>query len=56
MSTVDGVAVSGPMGEIREARGDALAAGRWDDARSLFTEMVLADDHPDFLTVPAHER
>jgi malate synthase len=44
------------MGKIREARGDAFAAGRWDDARALFTEMALADDYPDFLTVPAYER
>jgi malate synthase len=44
------------MGKIREARGDAFAAGRWDDARALFTEMALADEYPDFLTVPAYER
>jgi malate synthase len=44
------------MGKIREARGDAFASGRWDDARALFTEMALADEYPDFLTVPAYER
>ena len=43
-------------GKIRDARGDAFAAGRWDDARALFTEMALADSYPDFLTVPAYER
>src|SRR3954453_6579396 len=41
---------------IRQARGDSFAAGRWDDARALFTEMALADEYPDFLTLPAYER
>lgn len=44
------------MGTIRDARGDAFASGRWDDARALFTEMALADSYPDFFTVPAYER
>jgi malate synthase len=44
------------MAAIAEARGDGFSAGRWDDARALFTEMALADDYPDFLTLPAYER
>jgi malate synthase len=44
------------MTAIAEARGDAFAGGRWDDARALFTEMALADEYPDFLTLPAYER
>jgi malate synthase len=44
------------MATIRDARGDAFAAGRWDDARALFTEMALADEYPDFLTLPAYDR
>ena len=40
----------------REQAGDAFADGRWDDARALFTEMALADDYVDFLTLPAYER
>jgi malate synthase len=44
------------MSKIAEARGDAFADGRWDDARALFTEMALADEYPDFLTLPAYER
>jgi len=44
------------MGAIRDKAGDAFARGRWDDARSLFTEMALADDFEDFLTIPAYER
>jgi malate synthase len=44
------------MSAIAEARGDAFAGGRWDDARALFTEMALADEYPDFLTLPAYER
>jgi malate synthase len=44
------------MAAIAEARGDGFSAGRWDDARALFTEMALADEYPDFLTLPAYER
>jgi malate synthase len=44
------------MDKIAEAKGDAFGSGRWDDARALFTEMALADEYPDFLTVPAYER
>jgi malate synthase len=44
------------MAAIRQARGDAFAAGRWDDARALFTEMAVADEYSDFLTLPAYER
>ncbi|MDQ3053542.1 MAG: malate synthase A [Actinomycetota bacterium] len=36
--------------------GDAFAEGRWDDARSTFTEMALAKEYADFLTLPAYER
>ncbi|MEZ5175814.1 MAG: malate synthase A [Acidimicrobiia bacterium] len=34
---------------------DAYAAGRYDDARELFERVSLADDFPDFLTLPAYE-
>jgi malate synthase len=45
------------LGKIREAVGeDAFAGGRWDEARSLFTEMALSDDFAEFLTLPAYER
>jgi len=43
------------MQVIRERDGEPrFAAGRWDDARALFTEMALAEDYQDFLTVPAY--
>ncbi|RBY81715.1 malate synthase A [Geodermatophilus sp. TF02-6] len=41
---------------IADALGDAFSSGRWDDARALFLEMALADEYPDFLTLPAYER
>ncbi len=45
------------VGAIRDTVGDeAFAEGRWDDARSLFTEMALAEDFEEFLTIPAYER
>jgi malate synthase len=45
------------MTAIRDRVGDdAFGSGRWEDARGLFTEMALAEDFEDFLTVPAYER
>jgi malate synthase len=45
------------MAAIRERVGDeAFEKGRWADARDLFTEMALADEYPEFLTLPAYER
>ncbi len=42
---------------IRTRLGDeTFAAGGWDDARALFTEMALSDDFAEFLTLPAYER
>jgi malate synthase len=48
--------IESEMGAIRERAGDAFDSGRWNDARALFTEMALADEYPDFLTLPAYER
>jgi malate synthase len=39
--------------EVGKLSGDA---GGWADAKSLFLEMALADDFPEFLTLPAYER
>jgi len=42
---------------IRESVGDdAFGNGTWQDARALFTDMALADEYEDFLTLPAYER
>ncbi len=41
---------------IREQAGDAFDAARYDQAVALFTEVALADDYADFLTIPAYER
>jgi malate synthase len=42
---------------IRERLGgEAFASGRWEDARALFTDLALADELADFLTIPAYER
>ena len=49
--------IDSEMASIRERVGEeAFAQGRWDDARATFTEMALADEYPDFLTLPAYER
>jgi malate synthase len=42
---------------IRDRVGaDAFAAGRWEDARDVFSEVALVDDFADFLTIPAYAR
>jgi malate synthase len=48
--------VADEMERIKEKVGDKFAKGRWDDARSTFTETAIADDYVDFLTLPAYER
>jgi malate synthase len=34
---------------------ETFAKGRWDDARTVFEQVALADDFVDFLTLPAYE-
>jgi malate synthase len=41
---------------IREQLGGAYNEARFEQATSLFTEVALADDYVDFLTLPAYER
>ncbi|QKW22754.1 malate synthase A [Kitasatospora sp. NA04385] len=36
-----------------ESGDDAYAAGRWTEAAALFEQVALAEDFPDFLTLPA---
>ncbi|HLL65020.1 MAG TPA: malate synthase A [Micromonosporaceae bacterium] len=44
------------LAAIRARIGDeAFRAGRFDDARSLFEQVALADEFVDFLTLPAYE-
>ena len=35
---------------------DSFANGRWSDARVMFEQMVLSDDYPEFLTLPAYAK
>jgi malate synthase len=44
------------LGKIREQSGDAFDDARYEQAVALFTEVALADDYADFLTIPAYER
>ena len=41
---------------IREQLGEAFNAERFGQATALFTEVALADQYVDFLTIPAYER
>jgi malate synthase len=41
---------------IREQQGGAFDGAKYDEATALFTEVALADDYADFLTIPAYER
>ena len=42
--------------EVLAVGDEAFGSGRWEDARALFTDMALADEYADFLTLPAYER
>jgi malate synthase len=44
------------LDKIRTQLGAGYDAPRFDQARSLFTEVALADDYAEFLTLPAYER
>jgi malate synthase len=44
------------LAKIRETYGAAYDQPRFDQAVSLFTEVALADDYAEFLTIPAYER
>jgi malate synthase len=44
------------LDKIRAQLGDGYDAPRFAQARSLFTEVALADDYAEFLTLPAYER
>jgi malate synthase len=40
---------------IRAAAGDGFDRARYDQAVSLFSQVALADDYAEFLTLPAYE-
>jgi malate synthase len=44
------------LATIRESAGPGFDAARYDQAVALFTEVALADDYVEFLTLPAYER
>lgn len=44
------------LATIRGSLGDAFDEALYQQASELFTEVALADDYVDFLTLPAYER
>jgi malate synthase len=44
------------LAKVRDTYGAAFDPARYDQAVSLFTEVALADDYAEFLTIPAYER
>jgi malate synthase len=44
------------LAKIRELLGAAWAAGRYEEAASIFADLVNNDSFVDFLTLPAYER
>jgi malate synthase len=44
------------LAAIREQQGGAFSEAGYEQATSLFTEVALADDYAEFLTLPAYER
>jgi malate synthase len=47
--------ISEELAAIRGQAGAAFDAARYDQAVTLFTEVALADDYAEFLTLPAYE-
>ncbi len=43
------------LAKVRDSAGDAFDTPRFDQAVTLFTEVALADDYVEFLTLPAYE-
>jgi hypothetical protein len=43
------------LATIRAAAGDGYDAARYDQAAGLFSQVALADDYAEFLTLPAYE-
>jgi malate synthase len=43
------------LASIRAAAGDGFDRARYDQAGSLFSQVALADDYAEFLTLPAYE-
>jgi malate synthase len=48
--------ISEELATIKAQLGAAYDEGQYEQATSLFTEVALADDYVDFLTLPAYER
>jgi malate synthase len=48
--------ISEELGKISAALGSGFDAARYRQAADLFTEVALADDYAEFLTLPAYER
>jgi len=44
------------LAKIRQAFGESFDAARFDQAVELFSEVALADQYVEFLTLPAYER
>ena len=44
------------LGKIQAQLGSGYDDNQYEQARSLFTDVALADDYIDFLTLPAYER
>jgi malate synthase len=47
--------ISEELASIRAAAGDGFDRARYDQAVSLFSQVALADDYAEFLTLPAYE-
>ncbi len=49
--------ISEEMSKILESlSADSFANGRWSQAREMFEHMVISDDYPEFLTLPAYAK
>jgi malate synthase len=54
--TLCGRLIADDLAQQRTALGEAFARSRFEEAAGLFSDLVFAEDFPEFLTLPAYDR
>jgi malate synthase len=47
--------IAADLAQQRAALGDGFARSKFEDAAKLFSDLIYAEDFPEFLTLPAYE-
>jgi malate synthase len=48
--------IAGDLARQRALMGEAFSRGKFEQAATLFADLIFADEFPEFLTLPAYER